>query len=152
MLSLQNICVQNIAEEIYTLPVQTQETLLNETRDIIREKVKSEMTREIIQSLKEEIYKEVCEDISIIAPGIFRDILETMRTSNRMRRNYYAIYGSFSTKSVQASTVIAETIVNSMDDEDIFRNSRDFLDYNISYETSNMYDSMDDSDVDSESS
>ena len=88
MLSLKNICTQNIAETIYSLPPQTRDMLLEESKAIIEQKIKQELLKEITQSIKDKIYKDILEDITIIAPEIFKDILDTMRFNNRRRKNY----------------------------------------------------------------
>ena len=147
MLSLKNICTQNIAETIYTLPPQTQDMLLGETKVIIKQKIKEELLEEITQSVKDKIYEDILEDITIIAPEIFKDILDTMRIRNRRRKNYDEIYRTFTPQCINASVQIAESIINSMEDEDIFTIHTDFSDRQIHYDISDMYDT---SDIDSE--
>ena len=147
MLSLKNICTQNIAETIYSLPPQTRDMLLEESKAIIEQKIKQELLKEITQSIKDKIYKDILEDITIIAPEIFKDILDTMRFNNRRRKNYEEIYRAFTPQCINASVKIAESIVNSMEDEDIFTSHVDFSDRQIQYDMTDMYDTID---IDSE--
>jgi hypothetical protein len=136
MISLQEICYENIAESITSAPPLIQEMVIGETKKRIRNKIKNELSRKI--------ELDVYNALPCLVPEIMVDIIKTMTQNNRLRKNYYDIYRNLSRDVIDCAVSTAEQCVNSLGDRYIESLSRTRS--QRYYEYSNDEDDEDDED------
>ena len=97
--TLTNLCINTIAEQIYRAPPMIQEMIIEQSTDIIEQKVKDEVKQELMNELK--ILKE-------IVPSISKNIIINRSSFFNNDPNYYKIYHDIPKHIVKLAVEIAD--------------------------------------------
>ena len=113
MSSLKKICMQNILDQIFTLPPLMVDEILLETTEAMKKKITSEIETEVknkfFEKMSNSIYKEVCITTSLVTPLIVSDIVKSS-ARNISRKNYYEMFPKISIELVKECVFSAEII------------------------------------------
>lgn len=103
--SLTELCIHNIAEQIYSSPPMIQEMIIEQSSDIIKEKVKKEVNHELISELKV---------LKTIVPSISKYIIINRASFFNYDNDYYKIYHDVPRHIVKLAIDIAENTVSEL--------------------------------------
>lgn len=116
MLSLEQLCYQNIATSVENAPPLIQEMIMGETTDIIEERVRGQIYQasrdEITQDISKKTILTTARVFEYLIPEIVQDIV---RASVRggVRKNYRELYDNVSSEIIEIAICSAETIAKS---------------------------------------
>ena len=105
MQTLTDLCIHNIAEQIYSSPPMIQEMIIENSTDIIKEKVKKEVTQELISELKV---------LKTIVPSISKYIIINRTSFFNYENDYYKIYNDVPRHIVKLAIDISENIISEL--------------------------------------
>ena len=105
MQTLTDLCIHNIAEQIYSSPPMIQEMIIENSTDIIKEKIKKEVNLELISELKV---------LKTIVPSISKYIIISRASFFNYENDYYKIYHDVPRHIVKLAIDIAENTVSEL--------------------------------------
>lgn len=103
--TLTNLCIQNIADQIYRSPPMIQEMIIGESTDIIQEKVKSEVNEELINEIKV---------LKTIVPSIAKYIIINRVSFFNEDIDYYKMHKDIPRYIVKLAIDIAENTISQL--------------------------------------
>ena len=114
-MSLESLCLQNIAHSILECPPLIQEMVIGSTTEIIKKEMLEQARAEVKDELQQEINRKniinVAEIFEVLVPEIVDDIIKATMTG-RNRTNYLARYWDHDEDIILAVISVAETIAN----------------------------------------
>lgn len=140
-MSLQDLCIQNIAASIQESPPMIQEIIIGRTTEEIKKEIKKELTKEltrqIIKNEKKTMVKEITVKLKHMVPTILCDIIASEQ-QGRPRTNFRARFWDEDEDIVNNAIEIAEELV----DDDIVRyttSSRNSYNIEMDSDSDNEY-------------
>ena len=115
MSTLIQLCQDNIVNNILSLPPQIQESIIQTTKEKMKEEVKIELKKEMIDKIKKETISRVSEQLSNMIADISVDIVNSMTSNNIFRNDYYSMYNNYDPYIVSLAVYSAENIINSLE-------------------------------------
>ena len=103
--SLTDICMNNLAEQIYNSPPMIQEMIIGQSTDIIEQNVKKEVENKLINDLK--LLKK-------IVPSISKYIIINRASFFNSDTDYYKIYDDVPRHIVKLAIDIAENTISEL--------------------------------------
>ena len=97
--TLTNLCINTIAEQIYSAPPMIQEMIIEQSTDIIEKKVKDEVKQELMNELKVLIK---------IVPSISKNMIISRSSFFNNDTDYYKIYHDLPKDIVKLAIEIAD--------------------------------------------
>lgn len=112
MQSLTDLCIHNLAEQIYHSPPMIQEMIIGQSSDIIEKKVKKQVKKEVEKDLINEL-----KVLKKIVPEISKHII-IKRSSFFISdtTDYYKIYDNIPRHIVKLAIDIAENTISELND------------------------------------
>ena len=97
--TLTNLCINTIAEQIYSAPPMIQEMIIEQSTDIIEKKVKDEVKQELMNELKV---------LKRIVPSISKYMIINRASFFNNDNDYYKIYHDIPKHIVKLAVEIAD--------------------------------------------
>ena len=104
-MSLQSICSQNIAQQIFAAPPMIQEEPLGISKGVMQKQVSSSF------------YRESTKYLSDLIPEIMKDIIRTMTTDEYFRLDFVSLYPYIPAPIVRLAVQTAENIVKQYEEQ-----------------------------------
>lgn len=111
MASLQDLCHLSIANSMMSAPPVIQELVMGETSERMKKKLKDEAVEEVKKDNRDNMY----QILPLIVPEIMEDIISSLTTAGRVRRNFREVYSNLDSEMIECAIKIAETSVQSME-------------------------------------
>lgn len=119
-MSLQELCIQNIAASIQDSPPMIQEIIIGRTTEEIKKEIKKELTKELTSQIRKKERNAIVKDITFklkhMVPTIVSDIIAAEQ-QGRPRTNFRTRFWDEDEDVVNNAIGIAEELV----DDNIFR-------------------------------
>lgn len=131
MASLQDLCHLSIANSMMSAPPGIQELVMGETSERMKKKLKDEAVEEVKKDNRDNMY----QILPLIVPEIMDDIISSLTTVGRVRRNFREVYSNLDPEMIDCAINIAETSVQSMEQYYVHRamyNNQPYYDNNFS--------------------
>ena len=117
-MSLQDLCMRNIADAISECPPLIQEIIIGKTKEIMKEDIKKEIQAEIKEQIQDVIkkqekllIKQISEDMQYIIPVITADIIRS-EINGGMRVNFRNRFWDTDPYLVECAIQASENIVS----------------------------------------
>lgn len=114
-MSLQELCLKNIAESVAQMPPVMQDMVIQDSTEHIKKEAKKEVTLEVREVALSLAKKEICDILPYIVPEIMQDIINSI-TRRNIRQNYYEKYPYIDMKIMTTAIQTAEYAVNAMEE------------------------------------
>lgn len=130
-MSLQDLCKLNIANSIYNMPPHLQESLIHDTKAMMKEKAEKEVTVEMVEKVKNTVYTQELNILPELITEISEDIISCITRPNKVRQDFYRMYPFVDKTLVNIAIQTAERITNSLEDRYIHSafNGQQFYSY-----------------------
>ena len=107
VLTLQQLCYINLANQINDAPPGIQETIIGETKKSMEERI----TKEVVARQIQNIY----DSLVYMIPDIMENLIHVTITPGSLRDNYEAIYASIHPSLIHCAVHTAEEAVRRME-------------------------------------